>query len=165
MFRKLCFLGVVLCFLFLLLGLPSAALSQAPQVNNVLVSALPQGNGEITLDHLAALTSFYQTIIGVLVTVIGLLATLSFLTIRHLSKTAAEDMAVEAARRVISDSNAFREDVAVIVDESVNIALSEVQKLRSGVDSLTKAIAAIDRRIDELPGGGGVVVDPRREGE
>jgi len=114
---------------------------------------------EFLLDHLSELSSFYQGVIAILILVIGLLASLAFLTIKHVSKSAAEDVAVDAARRVVSDSNAFREDVIVIVDESVQDALVDMKldELRSGMDEITKALARLEGRINELDHDGGVV--------
>lgn len=186
MLKKICTAGVFFSLAVLLVALPGYALTQSPKVEKANLPAAVRSSdvsqpsktidiekpfvvhqsaevgAETVLEHLSALASFYQTVIAILVFMIGLLATLSFLTIRHVSKTAAEDMAVDAAKRVISDSSSFRDDVTVIVDESVSVAVSELASLKSDVDALTKAIAGIDKKISDLsvPAEELVIINP-----
>lgn len=140
--------GAIGCLLALFV-VSAAAYSYAPTVD-ATVARVPAGQSNIALEHLSAVASFYETIIAILFGVVALLATLAFISIRTLSKIAAEDMAVEAAKQAISDSNSFREDVGIIVDDSVSAALKQIVKLKKGVDQLTNAVADLDGRVSQF---------------
>lgn len=157
-----CWALLVLVFCSLLIGLPVAAFSQTPDVRQIFLDMKQsESGGQVSLDHLAALASFYQSVIAILVTVIGLLATLSFLTIRHISKTAAEDMAVDAARKVINDSREFEEDVVVRIDEIVKAAFDDFAAMKGNIEKLTKTVSSLDGRISDLEGGNSAAVEQR----
>lgn len=68
----------------------------------------------------AALSSFYQTIITYMGLLIGIMGVLSVVTLRFFSKAAAEDMAHEAAKSAMLhylETTKFREEVSFAVQD------------------------------------------------
>lgn len=129
-------------------ALPAWASLAAPSINYVVVEKTAPSSSDITLDHLAALTSFYQNIITILLVVIGALCALSIISIRHISKVAAEDIAVEAAKKVVHDSVQFRDEVDAIVEEAMGSLLAEVDKLKADFQAIAKKVSSIDKSED-----------------
>lgn len=71
-------------------------------------------------DVVAALSSFYQTIITYMGILIGIMGVLSVITLRFFSKVAAEDMAHEAAKSAMLhylETSKFRDEVTFAVQD------------------------------------------------
>jgi hypothetical protein len=69
----------------------------------------------------SALSSFYQTIITILVALIGIMGVLAGFTLRALSRSAAEETAHEAVKLAMAhfmESRRFAEEVALAVEDT-----------------------------------------------
>lgn len=94
-----------------------------------------------SLDYIAVLSSFYQTVISILALALGVLSVVAFVTIRHTSRVAAEDMAADAARRVIEDSRTIQQDIDDRIEESFSkSSVARIDALEGQIKLLTQAI-------------------------
>lgn len=121
----------ILCWLF------------APAFSNVS-NISPNPNDSV--EYIAALSSFYQTIIAILSLAIGVFSVVAFVTIRHTSRVAAEDMAADAARRVIEDSRTIQDDIENRIEESFSkTAVTRIEQLESQIKFLSEAIKRLEK--------------------
>jgi len=94
----------------------------------------------------SALSSFYQTIITMMGLLLGIIGILAVITLRFLSKTAAEDIAHEAADKAMArymESRQFGDNVKYAIEE-IGLAY-QLENLEEDIDSI-KAILKKSRR-------------------
>lgn len=97
-------------------------------------------------DVVSALSSFYQTIITMMGLLLGIIGILAVITLRFLSKTAAEDIAHEAADKAMArymESRQFGDNVKYAIEE-IGLAY-QLENLEEDIDSI-KAILKKSRR-------------------
>ncbi|AOD14657.1 hypothetical protein BER93_07880 [Xanthomonas fragariae] len=91
----------------------------------------------------SALSSFYQTIITLMGFLLGVIGILAVLTLRFLSKSAAEDMAHEAAKEAMRhylETRQFGENVKYAIEET---------GLAYEIEDLAKKMEAIKRIVEK----------------
>lgn len=94
-------------------------------------------------DVVSALSSFYQTIITLMGFLLGVIGILAVLTLRFLSKSAAEDMAHEAAKEAMRhylETRQFGENVKYAIEET---------GLAYEIEDLAKKMEAIKRIVEK----------------
>ncbi|MFC0152207.1 hypothetical protein ACFFJ4_00710 [Xanthomonas dyei] len=121
--------------------------SQAAQVGST--EASPSVNASSKPDRwsdgdvVSALSSFYQTIITLMGFLLGVIGILAVLTLRFLSKSAAEDMAHEAAKEAMRhylETRQFGENVKYAIEET---------GLAYELEDLAKKMEAIKRIVEK----------------
>ncbi|TQM17056.1 hypothetical protein FB548_0424 [Pseudoxanthomonas sp. 3HH-4] len=76
--------------------------------------------------ELDVLTSFYETVISILLAVVAVVAGLAFWTIKVVTRAQAEETATEAATRILGDHEGFRRRLNEVVEEAVELRMEEV---------------------------------------
>jgi beta-lactamase regulating signal transducer with metallopeptidase domain len=106
----------------------------------------------------SALSSFYQTIITYMGLLLGLVGILAVLTLRFLSRAAAEDLAHESAKAAMQhylDTRKFAEDVGNAVEET-GIA-KQLEQLAAELGIIRKLLKERHGQLDENEDADGVV--------
>lgn len=105
-------------------------------------------------DVVSAMSSFYTTVIALLVALIGIMGVLAGFTLRSLSRASAEDTAHEQAKLAMNhyiSSRKFTRDVGIAVEEAAITA--DMEKLAEEVSKmrrlLTKRLGISDESGDE----------------
>lgn len=108
-------------------------------------------------DVVSALSSFYQSIIAYLGLLLALVGVLAVVTLRFLSKAAAEDMAHESAKAAMRhylDTRQFSEDVGNAVQETgiakqLEQLAVEKEAITKQLEQLTNELQAIKQKLKE----------------
>lgn len=118
----------------------------------------------------SALSSFYQTIITFMGLLLGLVGILAVVTLRFLSKAAAEDIAHESAKSAIQhylDTRKFADDVSNAVEETglakqlevlereLAIVKRLLQERQERADNANQDDEDADGTVSPAPAGGG----------
>ncbi len=102
--------------------------------------------------ELDVLTSFYETVISILLTVLAMVAGLAFWTIKVVTRAQAEETATEAAARILGNHDGFRERLAEVVDNAVELRMEEVNaKLEEFSVPLDMAVQNPDQAVGSKP--------------
>jgi hypothetical protein len=115
----------------------AASIAPAP-VPAVLAARDRWSDGEVV----SALSSFYQTVITILIAMIGIMGVLAGFTLRALSRSAAEETAHEQAKLAMAyyvQSKKFFQDVAIAVDETA--ITSQLERIELDVDQMRRLLA------------------------
>ena len=108
-------------------------------------------------DVVSALSSFYQSIIACLGLLLALVGVLAVVTLRFLSKAAAEDMAHESAKTAMRhylDTRQFSEDVGNAVQETgiakqLEQLAVEKEAITKQLEQLTSELQVIKQKLKE----------------
>lgn len=144
---KLVGMAPLLLLLAILIGFPLYSLcsegSIKPGHEIIQKVALSQCQNEADCkDHINALnieelSSFYDTVITVLLAVLAVVAGLAVWSLRLISHAAAEDIAREAVRGIIKDSREFHDKITNAIKDEVQDRFSSIQER---LDQIEKAL-------------------------
>jgi hypothetical protein len=159
-------LGALVLLLFGAMAVSKTTLTAAhPEISATWIQVLkapPQQQGEpkqtasneeAFARQLEALTSFYGTIISVLIGILALVGAMAFFTIRLVTKNAAEEMALEAAGKIIRDSRDFERTmnsaIAAAVDKKVEARLEEMDLAMEEIGQQLEGLTSVVSRSDQ----------------
>lgn len=107
-------------------------------------------------DVVSALSSFYQTIIALMGFLLGVIGILAVLTLRFLSKLAAEDMAHEAAKEAMRhylETRQFGDNVKYAIEETgLAYELEDLAKKMEAIKRIVERKGPAGRDDEEIDG-------------
>jgi hypothetical protein len=103
-----------------------------------------QSSDEAFGRQLDALTAFYSTVISLIIGMLALIGALAFFTIRLVSRNAAEDIAIEAAQKIVKDSREFHAELTKTISTLVEARFEELdqsfEEVNGQIEALTDAL-------------------------
>lgn len=148
-------------FFFLLVIVPVYAFEKAPRYPEAQVIEIhrvearetgPSHEGSL-LEHVAALSAFYQTLITIMTVLFGVVSVIAFFTVRQLSTSAAEEMALSAAMRVLTDSRKLRDEIDYAVDEAASRSFEKIEGLEKKIALISKLVSELKAQDDASEDG------------
>jgi len=106
---------------------------------NVETSNEPESKAappELPRDPLEVLLSFYQTLIVVLLTLLGVVVGLAFVSLRLISRNIVEDVAEESAIKALENSRGFYQELENLVSERVFEGFDQIGSSLEKIDKL-----------------------------
>lgn len=125
--------------------------TSGPEKANDQTSSLDKSDRWSSGDVVSALSSFYQSIIALLGLMLALVGVLAVITLRFLSKAAAEDMAHDSAKTAFDHylkTKQFEKEVFLAVQES-DIS-DQLEKLAKDKEALDSQVQQLMRDKDDL---------------
>ncbi|TAA10877.1 hypothetical protein EA658_14350 [Pseudoxanthomonas winnipegensis] len=120
------------------------------------IAASPKPDRWSDGDVVSALSSFYQTIITLMGFLLGVIGIVAVLTLRFLSKLAAEDMAHEAAKGAVRhylETRQFGENVKYAIEETgLAYELEDLAKKMEAIKRIVEKKGSAGRDDEEVDG-------------
>jgi hypothetical protein len=117
-------------------------------------------NDEAFGRQLDSLTSFYSTLVSALLTTLGLVGAMAFVTIRMVSSNAAEDTAREVALRVLKDSKEFHKEVSRLVEQRFEETDEAIEDINVQLEQMSEALQSLSTQKPPEPTPAASVVSP-----
>jgi hypothetical protein len=109
--------------------------------------------------ELDTLTGFYEAVISILLGLLALVAGLAFWTIKVVTKSQAEETAMEAARSILGGHDSFKKRLEEVVSEAVSLRMEEIN---AKLEEYSVPASMVVTNPDQDPPGGGPGKSPRK---